>query len=91
MNKSDFSICPYIEQEMWVVTYDDFCDRRFGLKRLYGLLTDDQKIFYKWYIYSNVHMKETFKDLIWDYLNGYDEQGKELMKKKRSYKPLKPR
>jgi hypothetical protein len=36
-------------------------------------------------------MKETFKDLIWDYLNGYDDQGKELMKKKRSYKPLKPR
>lgn len=87
MDEINFSICSYIEQDMWVITYDDFCDRRAGLKRLYNRLTDDQKIFYKWYIYSNVHMKEAFKNAIWDYLNGYDIDGLELMRKKKFYRP----
>lgn len=87
MDEIDFSICSYIEQDMWVITYDDFCDRRAGLRRLYNRLTDDQKIFYKWYIYSNVHMKESFKNAIWDYLNGYDIDGLELMNKKKFYRP----
>lgn len=86
MDEIDFSICSYIEQTMWVITYNDFCDRRVGLKRLYKKLTDDQKIFYKWYIYSNVHMTEPFKNAIWDYLNDYDVDGLELMRKKKFYR-----
>ena len=90
MNNTDFSICPYIESNMWVITYEDFCDRRKGLKRLYQELEDCKKIFYKWYIYSNVHMTEEYKNLIWDYLNFNDiEYESELMRKKRLYKPKK--
>ena len=88
--KVDFTICEFIEREMWVITYDDFCDRRKGLKRIYESFEDDKKIFYKWYIYSNVHMDEDYKNTIWDYLNFDDiEYECELMRKKRFYKPKK--
>ena len=86
----DFTACEFIERVMWIITYDDFCDRRKGLKRLYQTFSDDKKIFYKWYIYSNVHMGEDYKNAIWDYLNFNDEQYEiELMRKKSTYKPKK--
>lgn len=89
-HKIDFSICEFIESHMWVITYDDFCDRRKGLKRLYESFDDNKKIFYKWYIYSNVHMTEAYKNTIWDYLNFDDpEYEDELMRKKFKYKPKK--
>lgn len=86
MDNFDFTICEFIEREMWFVTYDDFCDRRVGLKRLFDGLTYHQQLFYKWYVYSNIHMKETFKNAIWDYLNGFDLGGAVLMQKKKFYK-----
>jgi hypothetical protein len=90
MRKTDFSVCEYIEREMWIITYNDFCDRRKGIKRLYQKLNDCQKIFYKWYVYSNVHMNEEYKNYIWDYLNFDDVYFEsELMRRKHFYKPKK--
>lgn len=87
MNNIDFSICPYIEQQMWFITYNDFCDRRKGIKRLFEEMNIDQQIFYKWYVYSNVHCAEQFKNAIWDYLNQSDiEYELELTRLKHSYK-----
>lgn len=84
---TDFSACEFIETEMWIITYDDFCDRRKGLKRLYEELPSNAQIFYKWYLYSNIHMTEHFKDLIWTYLNFDDEQCEiDLLNAKRIYK-----
>ena len=31
----DFSICPYIKDNMWFFTYYDFCDNRKVLKKMY--------------------------------------------------------
>lgn len=88
--KTDFTVCEFIERVMWIITYDDFCDRRKGIKRLYESFCDDKKIFYKWYVYSNVHMEEDYKNAIWDYLNQSDVHYElELMRKKHAYKPKK--
>lgn len=83
----DYSVCDFIESQMWIITYDDFCDRRSGIKRLFQEMVLSARIFYKWYIYSNVHMDEYFKNLIWDYLNFDDtEYETELLEAKRKYK-----
>lgn len=88
MNNTDFSQCRFIHENMWFITYTDFCDRRDGIKRLFEQMDDVGKEFYMWYVYSNVHMKEQFKNAIWDYLNGYDLYASELMRLNRFYKPL---
>lgn len=82
----DFSICDFIEEQMWFFTYYDFCDNRKQIKELFNSFTRQQKQFYKWYVYANIHMNETFKDRIWSYLNGYDEFGIELLNAKKIYK-----
>ena len=81
----DFAICDFIEENMWFFTYYDFCDNRKTIKSIFDTLTRQQKQFYKWYVYANIHMNETFKNRIWDYLVGYDEHGFELMRAKRFY------
>ena len=87
MKKEDFSVCEFIERQMWFITYNDFCDRRAGIKRLFEKMPLNQQIFYKWYVYSNVHCSENFKNAIWDYLNFNDtEYELELTRLKRLYK-----
>lgn len=81
----DFSICPYIKDNMWFFTYYDFCDNRKVLKKMYEELEETAQQFYKWYVYANIHMDICYKNKIWDYLNGYDN-GEELLKAKRFYK-----
>ena len=85
-NNIDFSICEFIEENMWFFTYYDFCDNRKCIKQLFNRLNKQQKKFYKWYVYANIHMNETFKNRIWDYLNEYDLYGEELMRAKRFYR-----
>lgn len=86
--KTDFSECSFIEDEMQFYTYTDFCRSKEMIKKLYNSLSRDGKIFYKYYVYANTHMNLTYKNRIWDYLNGYDEDGLELMRASRWYKPL---
>lgn len=74
MENVDYSVCPFIKEYMWFFTYYDFCDNCLVLKFYYDFLHDNAKLFYKWYVYANVHMNETFKNAIWDYLNNDDEE-----------------
>ena len=46
-DKTDFSICDFIEERMWFFTYYDFCDNRKQIKRLFDDLTRQEKAFYK--------------------------------------------
>ena len=80
-----FSICPYIKEQMWFFTYYDFCDNRKVLRKMYNELNNNAKQFYKWYVYANIHMDLTYKNKIWDYLNGFDN-GEELLHSKQFYK-----
>lgn len=85
-DKIDFSICEFIEENMWFFTYYDFCDNRKYIKKLFDGLNKQQKKFYKWYVYANIHTNETYKNYIWDYLNGYDETGANLLNAKKFYR-----
>lgn len=42
-DKTDFSICEFIEENMWFFTYYDFCDNRKYIKRLFDGLNKQQK------------------------------------------------
>ncbi len=77
--KVDFSVCEFINENMWFFTYNDFCENRFAIKKLYNELDRNGKRFYMWYVYSNVRINEALKNAIWDYLNEYDPKGFELM------------
>ena len=72
MENVDFSICKFIKENMWFFTYYDFCDNCKIIKSLYKYLHENAQLFYKWYVYANVHMNETFKNAIWEYLNEED-------------------
>lgn len=82
----DFSFCNFIEEYMWFFTYYDFCDNRYYLKRMFETFTTNERIFYRYYVYSNIHMDIQYKNAIWDYLNDYDPYGAELMRLKKFYR-----
>ena len=69
MTDKDFEECIFIKKELCFLDYIDFCNNAKAIKELYKKLSYNGKIFYKWYLYANIHMKENFKDLIWEYLN----------------------
>lgn len=72
MTDVDFSVCPFIKNELCFLTYFEFCKNAKILKLFYQAMEEDAKVFYKWYVYANIHMTEYFKDLIWEYLNNND-------------------
>ena len=74
MTNVDFSICPFIKNELNFITYFDFCKNSKIIKAYYEELETNAKIFYKWYVYANIHMTEYFKDTIWEYLNNNDPE-----------------
>ena len=81
----DFSECEFIESEMKFYTYNDFCKNRKAICRLFLSLSKNGRVFYKYYVYANTHMKLNFKNRIWDYLNGYCNE-EELLKLEALYK-----
>lgn len=78
--KVDFSVCEFINENMWFFTYNDFCENRFAIKKLFNELDRNGKIFYMYYVYANVRINEQLKNAIWDYLNEFDEKGFELLR-----------
>lgn len=85
MKDVDFSICPFIKKELSFLTYYDFCDNAIAIRDLYKKLSNEEKQFYKWFVYSNIHMREYYKDLIWGYLNDHITR-KILMENRKRYK-----
>ena len=51
----------------------DFYPRKDIIKTNYELLTLDEKISYKLYVYSIPFEEEYIKDLMWEFLNGWNE------------------
>ena len=74
MRDIDFTACEFIRNELCFLTYVDFCFNAKIIKLFYEAMENTAKIFYKWYVYANIHMTEYFKDRIWDYLNNPDEE-----------------
>ena len=51
----------------------DFYPKKETIKQEYELLSLDEKIIYKMYVYSIPFEDEYIKDLIWEFLNDYKE------------------
>lgn len=61
----------------------DFYPRKEEIKDNYELLTVDERIMYKKYVYSIPFEEEYIKDLMWEYLNGWKESFFDLARKYR--------
>lgn len=85
MNEYDMRSCRYIKENLRFVFYREFYRDRYLIRRLYNQLDKDAKIFYKWFIYANIHTTIGEKNAIWEFLNDigeqYDIRVKDLMKK----------
>ena len=51
----------------------DFYPRRFEIKKIYSSLSLSDKRLYKHYVYSICFEREYTKDLIWEFLNNWEE------------------
>jgi hypothetical protein len=73
-----------IKKEMRFYSFIEFCKEKERYKELYDELSVDEKYEYKMYVYSLCFETEDIKDLMWEYLNGWEESIFELMKKYRT-------
>lgn len=67
MTEKDYLECRFIDIEMRFYTFDDFLNNAYAIKRLYNML--NHKLFYKWYVYANIHISNKRKNAIWMFLN----------------------
>ena len=67
MTEADYKECRFIDIEMRFTTFESFVQDARAIKRLYRAL--NHKIFYKWYVYSNIHISLYRKNIMWSYLN----------------------
>lgn len=65
----NFSQCRFIKENMWFYTFEDFYKNKAIIKKMFKQMNQDGKLFYCYYVYANVNIKETLKNAIWDYLN----------------------
>jgi len=87
MESIDFGICPFLKEELCYYTYYDFCENAKIIKAFFDALDYNERTFYKWYVYANIHMDENHKNLIWEYLNNPElEYYLCLLEGKRNYK-----
>lgn len=73
MTEEEYKECRYIDNNLKFYTYRDFKRDAFYLRKLYDKLP--HKIFYKWYIYANIHLTMKQKNIAWAFLNhdvGYE-------------------
>lgn len=56
----------------------DFYSKKENIKMIYNSLSLEEKQIYKMYVYSLCFEDDYSKDLIWEYLNGWEESQFEL-------------
>ena len=62
-----------MKKELVFYSILDFFPRRFEIKKAYDTLSFSDKKIYKMYVYSICFEREYVKDLIWEYLNDWEE------------------
>lgn len=73
MTEEEYKECRYIDNSLKFYTYRDFKRDAFYLRKLCDKLP--HKIFYKWYVYANIHLTIKQKNIAWAFLNhdvGYE-------------------
>lgn len=88
MSDVDFKECRVIENCLCYLTFDEFYKFREVITKAFNELSKDGKLFYKYYVYANIHMKLNCKDAIWSYINSPTAENEiELINLKLIYKP----
>ena len=74
MTDYDFKEVEFINKNMRYITYNDFVKKHDKIKKGFNEMTRYGKLFFKWYVYANIHMNEYLKNIIWEYLNSDEPQ-----------------
>lgn len=61
-----------IRENMRFNGFSDFYDKRKVLFGIYSRLCDNDKLIYKYYVYSRRYLRERTCDAIWEFLNAID-------------------
>lgn len=69
MNEFDFTECRFIKEELRFLFYNQFVKDCFIIKRGYNKLSNNGKIFYKYYVYAGINTTLGQKNAIWEFLN----------------------
>ena len=75
-----------MKKEMVFYGLIDFYKIKDNIRLMYEKLSIDEKEIYKMFVYSLPFMEDDIKDLIWDYINGFEESQFELAEKYRKAK-----
>ena len=67
-----YKSCEFIRKEMQFYSYEDFKENIEYIKYYYQKMGNIGKELYKWYIFSNVNISFSKKELIWDIINAND-------------------
>ena len=67
---SDFTECRLIENQMRYADIFDFANASKLIKIRFDKLSNEGKLFYKYFVYAHVNTTPVEKNIIWDYLNG---------------------
>ena len=88
MSDVDFKECKVIKDCLCFLTFDEFCEYRKLIAKSFTELSKDGKLFYKFYVYANIHMELNYKDAIWSYVNFPTAENElNLINLKLSYRP----
>lgn len=69
-----------IKKELTFNNFLDFYNSKENIKEIYDTLTLEEKQIYKMYVYSLCFEDDYNKDLIWEYLNDWEENKFDLGK-----------
>lgn len=66
----DFTQCRLIEERMRYADIFDFVKASGVIKERFNRLSNEGKMFYKYFVYAHKGTNEAEQNAIWDYLNG---------------------
>lgn len=58
--------------------FSDFYNKRYLIKNEYENMVFNDRLVYKYYVYSRRYLKERVCDMIWEYLNSNDIEELEI-------------
>jgi hypothetical protein len=61
-----------VRDDMRFSDFSDFYVRRNAIKNLYDALSINEKVIYKYYVYSRRYISERICDTMWEFLNTMD-------------------
>lgn len=67
-----------ISENIKFSNFTDFYNKRYLIHDIYSHMYTNDRIVYKYYVYSRRYLKERVCDIIWEFLNACDDYELEL-------------